>query len=788
MSIRTKAAFQQSGAALVVLLALLLLVSAAILLEHLNDEASASTVSDPKSLAALADAKAALIAWAATHPPSAARESTAGTLPYPDRNGDGNYDGMADCDVLGVNDLVLVGRLPSSGEDTASCGVTNPLYIDVRDGAGEPLWYAVSRNLLAGPGVAGGPINPDMGGPGRMAYPWIKLKDSNGNDINDPRTNAPLAVAAVIFAPGPTVGTQDRDRTSGPPAPANYLDRVTIGATTYDNADVDGCPDNTTAPCAGSEEEQFVVYPNPPSSEAFNDQVTYITVDELMRAVEKRVLGEVAVELRDYGATHGAYPWLAAFRNPRALASGSVDGGSSIHLDHAAADFLADGVVAGDIVFNISDGSSGPITAVTAIRIDVEALQGGAENDFDAGENYEVRPSFKSTLARRGHIPVHLPNEVFKTGFTADWDLDDIDDYYESGDSALWADDFEFENNTFTFLESEGTCMWTHKDRVDCYGIKVMGAHTTPTGYPVTSRTVEVQFSFEATDDGTPDVAVISPPTVGAPRTRSVTIRTTCSKPLPWINCQNDVPSTANGPPIPDPSRFGAVTPPELDAAPFLPQDRDSTPGDNETWIVRITDVDGGNTGVRAIVIDHDVRGHITLSGIRYDLGVAYDDVDDGRDEIPEWFVENNWHHFIFAAFSQDVVAGGNIDLDGNCTTPTNTCLSINADGLPARSNDVPALLISSGVEWTNQNRAIGDCDGIPGIDPNNDSFLCAYFDSNDTTSYVVSAEILRHGANTANITTELYARDDFGDDFNDQVRIIECPYAPGFSPGMSCP
>ena len=64
MSIRTKAAFQQSGAALVVLLALLLLVSAAILLEHLNDEASASTVSDPKSLAALADAKAALIAHA----------------------------------------------------------------------------------------------------------------------------------------------------------------------------------------------------------------------------------------------------------------------------------------------------------------------------------------------------------------------------------------------------------------------------------------------------------------------------------------------------------------------------------------------------------------------------------------------------------------------------------------------------------------------------------------------------------------------------------------------------
>ena len=199
MNIRTKSTQRQTGAALVVLLMVLLLVSAAILLDRLNGRLNASANTREGNATALAEAKAALIAWAATYPPSAARESMPGTLPYPDRNGDGDYDGMADCDPLGVNDLVLVGRLPRTGEDTASCGVSNPLNIDLRDGSGEPLWYAVSRNVLAGIGVAGGPVNPDMGGPGRMAYPWIHLRDSQGNVINDPMLPQPRDCQVVTW-------------------------------------------------------------------------------------------------------------------------------------------------------------------------------------------------------------------------------------------------------------------------------------------------------------------------------------------------------------------------------------------------------------------------------------------------------------------------------------------------------------------------------------------------------------------------------------------------------------
>jgi hypothetical protein len=130
---------------------------------------------------------------------------------------------------------------------------------------------------------------------------------------------------------------------------------------------------------------------------------------------------------------------------------------------------------------------------------------------------------------------------------------------------------------------------------------------------------------------------------------------------------------------------------------------------------------------------------------------------------------------FIYAAISQDAVAGGNADLDADCTTPANTCLALNAAGAASRT-DIRALLLSSGVEWTNQDRAIGDCDGDgggPSADPTDDSFLCAYFDG-DTTIYNVSTDLLRHGLNTQTITADFFSRDTFGAGFNDQIRVIE--------------
>jgi len=755
MNRRFKAAHRQSGIALLVLLAALVIVSAAILLERLGGQANASATHDIRNATALAEAKAALIAWAVTFPPSAARESTIGNLPYPDRDVDGNYDGMSDCDALGPNDIVLIGRVPRSGEDTASCGVANPLNIHVHDRDGEPLWYAVSRNVLAGVGVAGGPINPDMGGIGRMRYPWIQLRDDQGNPTHL-NAGGSSAVAAVIFAPGAVVGNQDRSAI----AAANYLDSITIGPTTYDNADADGCPDNATPPCDGDSDgvndgEEFVVYPNPQVGDMFNDQLVYITVDELMRAAEKRVLGEVELALDAYRAASGVsynnFPWLSEFRNPRAASSGTATGGSTTYLDDSAADFVADGIEVGDVVVNLN-GGSGVVTSVTTTRVNFAALLGGADSNFTSGENYEIRPSFEGTPAPaiRGHLPVHLPGEIFRTSFTATWDLADIDNYHQ-GTSALEPDPVDIEDYSITVQVNDGRCVWTDANYVNCYGEQLIpNFWRSDLGATMDQRLIQVQFTFPGRNDsGTAVPATITQATASDARRRSVTIDSDGSPAIPAL-----VPV----------------------AAPGLPQDLyTGSLAYGDTWTIRVTDTDAGLSGTTLLVIDADTDGNTTVSGIRYDLSVVYDDIDDAMDEVPEWFAENEWHKFIYAGFSGDVVAAGNSDADNNCATPTNSCLSLNTNAT-VHSTDIPALLISSGAEWTNQDRAIGDCDGDGGgplTDPADDSFLCAYLDG-DTSSYNVSTDILRHGANTLTVPADWYAKDVFDGNFNDQVRIMD--------------
>ena len=174
-------------------------------------------------------------------------------------------------------------------------------------------------------------------------------------------------------------------------------------------------------------------------------------------------------------------------------------------------------------------------------------------------------------------------------------------------------------------------------------------------------------------------------------------------------------------------------------------------------------------------------EGVIAVRGIRYeDSMVNFDDTDDPDDLIPEWFVDNDWHHYIYVAFAQDVVGGG----DNDCTLPDlptpPTCLTLNVAGNPV-PREIQGLVISSGVPLPTQDRTIGDCDGDGDgqiDDPTNDSFLCAYFDSDNTALYDVSAEKLRHGANTLSIRSapadDNYARDNYSNNFNDQIRIID--------------
>ena len=362
----------QRGAALLIMLVTLVLLTSAVLLHRLNAAAIPAPSRDSESVKSLAKAKSALIAWAATHP------DTPGLLPFPDRNDDGtpNYDGEGDCVNAGaIASTHLLGSFPVRGEQSG-CATIVAMSLEAIDSSGERLWYAVSRNLVRGGG--GGPVNPDIGE--LATQPWITVRDQAGAIISN-------RVAAVIIAPGPAIGAQSR--TGSAPAPGNYLDSMTVGVDTFDNADADGCRDDDVG-CVIPGEDFFIL---PNSTASFNDRLTFITVDELMRAVEDRVLGETANALKSYRSNNPAdqYPWMSAFSAPRSPEGGAT-GGSATTLVDTGIDFVAAGVTDGDLVRNLTDGSIGPVATggVAATTLTLEGLIGGTGNVFAAGNRYVV--------------------------------------------------------------------------------------------------------------------------------------------------------------------------------------------------------------------------------------------------------------------------------------------------------------------------------------------------------------------------------------------------------------
>ncbi|MBK8162570.1 MAG: hypothetical protein IPK65_05310 [Gammaproteobacteria bacterium] len=204
-------------------------------------------------------------------------------LPYPDRNNDGNYDGNSDCPAGAVANNMLLGRLAWLGQTAPCVAPLAGVGANVTDGTGERLWYAVSRNLLYQPGAGGYPaISPALLSTGAN---WLTVRDEFGNTISD-------RVAAVILAPGSALRGQNR--AAAAPGAANYLDSVTLGATTYSNADFDG------------------VFIAARRGDDFNDRLIYITADELVALAERRVVRETRQCLATYAAASGGkHPWAA---------------------------------------------------------------------------------------------------------------------------------------------------------------------------------------------------------------------------------------------------------------------------------------------------------------------------------------------------------------------------------------------------------------------------------------------------------------------------------------------
>lgn len=277
----------QRGLALIVMLVILVLGTAALLVGSLSN----STIQierDKQTARSLALAKDALIGYA-TSVNLFNGSDRLGDLPCPDTDNDGVAGSASSSPALKCNSQSQrIGRLPWK-----TLGIA-----DVRDGSGERLWYAVSNNFKNNDRI--GNLNSDSSGS-------ISIFSTSGSQINNGADNS--GAIAVIFAPNEPITRQDNvvqtRGTANLNTAINYLDNITIGGITQDNASfIDGSTLNGFIQGRIRDANGTTI---------LNDQLMVITKAMLLPAMQKRVAAEVKLCLEDYASNNfGRYPWAAS--------------------------------------------------------------------------------------------------------------------------------------------------------------------------------------------------------------------------------------------------------------------------------------------------------------------------------------------------------------------------------------------------------------------------------------------------------------------------------------------
>ena len=276
----------QRGAALLIFALVMTIAALSTVLAGLNS----ATQANQRNLItsnALAQAKEALIGYAASVPLNPARP---GDLPCPDVDNDGDAENACGNASGSTGQNLRLGRLP-----WRTLGLP-----DLRDGNGERLWYVVSnkfkrntRTTCTSPGMTGC-LNSDTSG-------TITVRNSDGFIVAN-GTGSTGAIALIISAGGALTRqdgvVQIRDVANENTA-SNYLD---IGQGEDNATFVDSNTDGFINGVVRDANNNIVV----------NDRVLAITADNLMPVLEQRVAGEVLICLSEYAAKPqnlGRYPW-----------------------------------------------------------------------------------------------------------------------------------------------------------------------------------------------------------------------------------------------------------------------------------------------------------------------------------------------------------------------------------------------------------------------------------------------------------------------------------------------
>lgn len=310
---------KQNGMALVIATLLLIACIGVVFAMGLADGVDGAQ-RERESLRALAEAREALIAYAADHPINSVVGP--GYLPCPDIDDDGWAEPTCGSQSGDSGQAERLGRLPWKTLGLA----------DLRDGHGERLWYAVSSKykglLNCGVSRACLDMTPDA------ALGTISVRDNAGALLHDGRVAEAYradagGAVAVVIAPGPAISGQRRECAPGdcdpvgrcvtdPPQraarcnPASYLDRAP-GAR-YGDEDNADFVDRNDAVGRARNGNGFIHGPVTlaDGSVAVNDRLAVIAYRDVMPRIRLRVALEVSHCLRYYGMraeNRGRFPW-----------------------------------------------------------------------------------------------------------------------------------------------------------------------------------------------------------------------------------------------------------------------------------------------------------------------------------------------------------------------------------------------------------------------------------------------------------------------------------------------
>lgn len=329
----TKMINKQQGAALLIMMLVLLMAAMSVMFSYMGGS-SVKIERDKQATQILVQAKDALLGSAISAASSGERP---GNLRVPDSFSSNeqpvDYDGSSDGGCLNftaINGLPLV-----NGNVNMRCLGRFPwkdlgMHIQApseSDPNGLMPWYAVSANLVDPTCfsvlnssalnliyTSSAPL--DCSGAG-LPYPWLTVRDGNGNVISN-------RVAAIIFIPNEPMGGQSRKPSPNLGMANEYLDTLVVPincvqpciAGTYSNADMDN--DFITSPSTSDYAKKS----------NFNDKLLYITIDELMILIERRVAQEAVLQLRKYYVASDTSPPKRVY--PDAASIGYVQGSGCI--------------------------------------------------------------------------------------------------------------------------------------------------------------------------------------------------------------------------------------------------------------------------------------------------------------------------------------------------------------------------------------------------------------------------------------------------------------------------